>query len=380
MLSTLPKLADKSFIVGFLLPVILFLVALLFLFSDVGWVLDILHAFLSRNKIEQFVYIALLVWCLSVFMMMLNQLLYQIVEGYKWPISKFSQLWSRERRRFEEKRQRFKELEEQWWRAKEDRTELKDDLKREHDMLLKELVTQFPSEDQLLPTRFGNAIRAFEDYGRQVYGADGIPLWIHLNTVIPKEFQDALEDAMAQVSFLLNLLVFAVIIFVASMMRFLFTLHLPHPFRLWNIFTFESISFASFAFCAVLVVWLSYKFSIGKIYQWGEFVKASFDCYLPDLAKRLGYKLPLTGDDQRRFWIAVSRRAIYHRPFKSEEWPRADDLDQGADHDKIGSATGQENVSDGVERDGDDANGGDPENEAPGIWSTAEQKQSIQAE
>jgi hypothetical protein len=57
--------------------------------------------------------------------------------------------------------------------------------KREYDDLLIELVVQFPSEQRLiLPTRFGNAIRAFEDYSRQVYGADGIPLWIHLKLIL----------------------------------------------------------------------------------------------------------------------------------------------------------------------------------------------------
>ncbi len=42
MLSTIPKLVDKAFIIGFLVPVILFFVALLFLFSDFPWVSDIL--------------------------------------------------------------------------------------------------------------------------------------------------------------------------------------------------------------------------------------------------------------------------------------------------------------------------------------------------
>jgi hypothetical protein len=195
-----------------------------------------------------------------------------------------------------------------------------------------------------------------------VYGADSIPLWIHLNTVIPKEFQASLEDARAQVNCLSNLIFFATIIFVLSIVRFILSLHLPHTFnenipKFWDIFTFESMSFALFALCAALLGWLSYELSIERIHEWGSLVKAAFDCVLPDLAKRLGYKLPSTGDAQRRFWVAIGRRAIYHQPLKPEEWPRADDLDQGSEHNKIKSATGHENVGNGGGGETDDGNG-----------------------
>jgi len=239
--------------------------------------------------------------------------------------------------------------------------------------IIAELATQFPSEERLiLPTRFGNAIRSFEDYSRKVYGADSIPLWLHLNTVIPKEFQATLEDARAQVNCLLNLFLFSEIIFTLSILRFILSLRLPHSFnvnipKFCDILTTRSMSFALFALCAAVLGWLAYEFSIERIYEWGGLVKAAFDCYLPDLAKRLGYRLPLIADDQRRFWIAVSRRAIYHRPLKPEEWPRTDDSDQGPEHNKINLSTGRENVSEGGGQEADDANGEVMKNEEPEI-------------
>jgi len=114
MLSTIPKLADKAFIIGFLLPVILFLAALLFLFSDLACVSDILKLMTEAGNIEKIVYISLLVWGLSTVMMMLDHLLYQVVEGYRWPISKLKGARSREMRRFQKKSRRFEELELQW--------------------------------------------------------------------------------------------------------------------------------------------------------------------------------------------------------------------------------------------------------------------------
>jgi hypothetical protein len=102
--------------------------------------------------------------------------------------------------------------------------------------------------------------------------------------------------------------------------------------------------------CSATLVWLAYEMSIERAHVWGSLVKAAFDCYLPDLAKRLGYKLPTTGADQRRFWIAVSRRAIYNRPFRPEDWPGANE-----EKDSTISGKGQEGIVDEARRDSNEA-------------------------
>jgi hypothetical protein len=68
------------------------------------------------------------------------------------------------------------------------------------------------------------------------------------------------------------------------------------------------------------------------------------DCYLPSLAKKLGYKLPPNGKTQREFWEAVSRRAIYHRELEPSEWPRADATDNGGGK-RINNEKNDENES-----------------------------------
>jgi len=89
---------------------------------------------------------------------------------------------------------------------------------------------------------------------------------------------------------------FAAIIFVLSIFRFMLSLSILSLFntnfsKFWDIFRPESMTFAFFAFfaffalfalCAALLAWLTYQFSIEKIYEWGSLVKAAFDCYLPD--------------------------------------------------------------------------------------------------
>ncbi|WGJ15912.1 hypothetical protein QEV83_06570 [Methylocapsa sp. D3K7] len=257
-----------------------------------------------------------------------------------------------EKRRFEVKSQQLELLRQQWIDEGDD---FPYELQHQYEELLRKFVAEFPSEPRLiLPTRFGNAIRAFEDYSRRIYGADSIALWIHLCTVIPKDFQAAVENARAQVSFLLNLIYFAILVCMLSSFRFLLSLYVDNPFdlpvtKIGGILAPNSIAFALIALCAALLANAAYKFSIERIDEWGALVKAAFDCYLPDLAKKLGYKLPLNGDDQRRFWTAMSRRAIYHRSFRPESWPRADDADNVIDRHEISSDNNQENVSEADE-------------------------------
>jgi hypothetical protein len=71
---------------------------------------------------------------------------------------------------------------------------------------------------------------------------------------------------------------------------------------------------------SALLAWLVYRLAVEKVYAWGTLVKAAFDCYLPDLAGKLGFKLPQNRSDQRLFWIDVSRRSIYNRGFLPDKW------------------------------------------------------------
>jgi hypothetical protein len=194
MLSTIPKLADKAFIIGYLFPVLSFFAALLLLSPEIRPMSDIIDLITNGKSIDKLIYLSLIVWGMSIFMLSLNQLLYKFLEGYTWPNSKIkTQMRSLELRRFKKMKAHLDELGRQWKACGD---QVSNNVKIEYDELLMTLATQFPSEEELiLPTRFGNAIRAFEDYSRQIYGADSIPLWVHLNTVIPKEFQTSVEDA-----------------------------------------------------------------------------------------------------------------------------------------------------------------------------------------
>jgi hypothetical protein len=194
MLGTLPKLADKAFVLGFLLPVFLFFGCGLVLLSDIKAISSLLEKLTQQDAWAKLAYLAIFVWTLSILMMMLNRLLYRMLEGYLWPLSNIQWLKTRQLTEFDRLTEGLKKLGDEWTQAQKAGKSF--ERQREHDAIEMQLVGAFPTEREfVLPTRFGNAIRAFEFYSKEVYGADSIPLWPRLATVVSKESLARLEDA-----------------------------------------------------------------------------------------------------------------------------------------------------------------------------------------
>ena len=101
MLSTIPKIVDKAFVIGYVIPVVLFFVALLFVTNDLPLASDLYSAlsFSGINGVSngpRFVkaslYLLILLWTTSIISLILNHVLFQFLEGYIWPIPIIAQL------------------------------------------------------------------------------------------------------------------------------------------------------------------------------------------------------------------------------------------------------------------------------------------------
>ena len=67
------------------------------------------------------------------------------------------------------------------------------------------LSESFPrNAEEILPTRLGNTIHAFEDYPDTRYGMDAVELWPRLVAKVDKEYRAVLDDAKASFDFMIN--------------------------------------------------------------------------------------------------------------------------------------------------------------------------------
>ncbi len=88
---------------------------------------------------------------------------------------------------------------------------------RYRDLLLE--LAQRPPKRSALPTAFGNAIKTFEMYPQEVYGADGVTLWLRIAGVAPKPLLEATTETRAQVDFMVNASFFSLVIALCAAAR-----------------------------------------------------------------------------------------------------------------------------------------------------------------
>lgn len=316
MLSSVSKLADKNFVIGFFLPALLGVLVLANMFQCPPWMATICSTASSSNQFADLTYLALVVWLVAVVLMILNYPEYRLLEGYIPPISWLSSLRKRHRRHFLKLTKDYERL--------KDAAELSGD-KSKSSRARRTLLSSYPPrESDILPTAFGNRLRAFEFYPSEVYGVDSISVWLRLGAVIPKDFQALINDARAQVDFLVNSTFIAFVLGICALVR-----AVAAAFQSSSL----SLSPASFLGIAALCFAASYVFYLWateRATAWGDLVKSAFDCYLPTLAKQLGYSLPPLESKRRLFWTDFSRLALYRDKMVDGKWQLANPTDTSA--------------------------------------------------
>ena len=169
MFATLSNLVDRNFVLAFVLPTLIGSVCVLLLLGDILPPALQVTALTTTDDFAKLTTLVLILWSLAVLLSVFSNPIYQLLEGYWGPLRTAGRLCAKQRA-FD--------------------TVLAG-IERTQDRLTRnEAVRRFranwpPRRDLVLPTRFGNVIRAFENYANRVYGPDGIATWPRLFGVLP---------------------------------------------------------------------------------------------------------------------------------------------------------------------------------------------------
>lgn len=206
--------------------------------------------------------------------------LYRILEGYLlWP----AWLYTRACRRQRAVRQRTAD------RLAAPGTPL---LKR---ALLHERLSRYPvGDEQITPTRLGNAIRRFEEYGHDRYRLDTQILWNELSGVAPEQARRQVDTARTNVDFFVALLYGhgAVLLCAAG------SLASEHAHQAVLAFTVVVLG-------AFIPLW--YRAAVATTDEWAAAVRAVVNLGRKPLAEALGLVLPQSLADERTMWQLVTR-------------------------------------------------------------------------
>lgn len=251
----------------------------LFIYPEVQG-LDILGDFAALTTAEKGGLTGAVVVFLGLTMMSLSTPLYRLLEGYSWP--KCLRDLGVECQR--EKKKALKEAQEGegWERG-----------------LLLEKLSRFPLDDkQIVPTRLGNAIRAFETYGKTRFNLDSQTMWSELCAVVPEYLQKELDLSRAGVDIFIALYYSSALF---GLMAFLALFHTGWSnLPLW---------ISGIAAIALMVFW--YQMAVVASRYWSATVQALVNLGRKDLAESMGLELPKKIDKEREMWGVVTKFVFY---------------------------------------------------------------------
>lgn len=302
MFGELPKLLDRDFVVGFFLPVALFLALSLGLMEAFGVPIDL--KLLGEQPLIRTTLLGAVTWLLGVVLLILNRLVYRLLEGYGSlnPAQLFSRV---ERARYERLMAEIASDDDSYRLYQQQGEQIPDDLRTRRNQRKLLEPEQFPEEAALLlPTAFGNTLRAFERYPRVMYGFNAIEGWVRLLAVLPKEFRAMVDTAKAQTDFWVNLWFLSCVAIAeyAGWVGFAVLHDYVHPAKvLW------------FPFLALLsALGASWVARIAAL-EWGAMVKAAFDVFLPDLYQKMKFPQTATLEEEEAIWINFSKAILFRR-------------------------------------------------------------------
>lgn len=171
----------------------------------------------------------------------------------------------------------------------------------------RELNRYFPWRVQrILPTRLGNAIRAFETHSNMRYGLDGVTAWTRIEGLLKDTEIEAIADAQSDVAFFLNL---AVLVPLGAAFVLVDLLIHPPGSPLAQV----ALALTTVAI-GVVVTGLLYRALVAAAVRWGMPVRAAFDMHRLELYAQLGLKSPRTDVQERNIAKAATRMMLYGEP------------------------------------------------------------------
>jgi hypothetical protein len=165
----------------------------------------------------------------------------------------------------------------------------------------------FPADpDQLLPTRMGNAIRAFERHSNVRWGVDGITIWPRVEALLTKEERELHVDAKIDLYVFMNGSVGAFVAGVCLLVDQ--AVNQPQPPAFWPLYAIPFV-----------VGYALYRLALTPAVNWGEPVRASIDLHRLEVYEKLGVRAPTSFSDERELGRRVSQALLYGRPLLDDD-------------------------------------------------------------
>ncbi len=335
-MNSLEKMGS-NFLVAAMVPSLAFVIAVIFMLDPL---FHFAPAFGDPNGIFRLVGFSLLLFIFTVIigftLTALNTYILKIFEGYVKPLpirAMYTRSWRSHRRnahRLRLHRDRLKNHIRECQDIKNEKEHAADpsdletseqddpelaDLMDQYYQIVSDYQLSYPENpDDVLPTRFGNTLKAAENYSGERYGFDGIHFWPRLVDVISPEYKLSIDNVRNELSFLVNMSTLSFLFSSLSVVAIFIALtsldvKAGGPTEFVRSFIPTLKYFAAFGLGIVSCV-LFYKASILSVGSFGLMIRSAFDLFRFDLLKRFGIKRPSDSDKEFYIWQELNELIV----------------------------------------------------------------------
>ena len=163
-----------------------------------------------------------------------------------------------------------------------------------------------PRLGDILPTQFGNILKASETYSGIRYGMDAVNFWPRLFHVIHPDYKTEISNTRNELSFLVNMSLLSIVFLACCLGASFYTLVYP-PLDVMG----KTIYVAAFANVVRYIVLggtsllLNMFFNKASIYavgSYGQMIRSAYDLFRLDLLKQLRLKMPNNSHEEFYTW------------------------------------------------------------------------------
>lgn len=176
------------------------------------------------------------------------------------------------------------------------------------------------SRDALLPTRVGNAIRAFERHSNERWGLDGVTIWPRIDALLGADERELQVDSKINFYVFINAAVGAFVVGTCLVVDK--AVNAPGPASYWPLYAIPFV-----------VGYVLYRAAIGPATDWGDTVRSSIDLHRLEIYEKLGVRAPTSFSDERDLADSVNQALLYGDPLLSDDVWRAEKLNSEKDGD-----------------------------------------------
>jgi len=160
-------------------------------------------------------------------------------------------------------------------------------------ILLRDRLEERPDESRLLPTAFGNMLRAAEEHPLNLFGMDCVRWWPRLMQVVPPELHGQLWGSLVPVIALLNIsTVLSAVVITAAIALLMW----GQTWWLFPVAVLGGCGAARLCYCAAVTQAAGY----------GALIRAAFELYRHRILNEMGIELPSSFEDEQYLWKALT--------------------------------------------------------------------------